>query len=363
MKFFFVVTLLIYLTQSAWARGLEFYFFVNGDNDLITVESDGTVRHQGEKTFLDLVQVGKGLSLKDPLISFHIYYDPIADSSLVKDTSSKMITISHGDLSHEVLFSESSSTDPEILKQLITRRDREDSKRILTFWGHGNGPFAIDSFDYSQPQKKFSVLEFSPLLEEDPFDLIIFDNCSMAYLEVLAHFKHSTSFIMASQFKVPIQGLDYSSLKSLSSETSIQTLYEELMKETMRNQRKVGVFAPFKLYQLEFLDSFIEEFNLVFNQVDWTKSDWHRSLRTRDALDISSWGPSDLRAMAFVIQKQGLVATHKLLENYKKLSYRGYGSLNFFLPENWNDLSSYKQEFFSQTKTANQIANWQLINQ
>src|SRR5690606_15083479 len=83
---------------------------------------------------------------------------------------------------------ETDSGDPRWVRELLSVRADSGSggtARVMVFWSHGLGWRPVEDFDHSEPGRSFDYASFSEALSGEWLDLVIFDACSMAYLEVL----------------------------------------------------------------------------------------------------------------------------------------------------------------------------------
>jgi hypothetical protein len=248
--------------------------------------------------------------------------------------------------------------------------------RVLSIWGHGEGWRTVENHDFSHGSS-VNYLDWAPLLKDARLDLVIFDTCSMATLETLNAYAGVVPAVLATQFEMPIEGIDYSGLASFSGETAVE-LSRGLRADTLRSQRATsGWYAPLVLYRLEGFEEFRSIFNRILSE-SWAAMGAPADLPSRarpsccgapgvdDAVDLRAYSHRVVERLdgAPTAKKwpaeQARLWKEELLEAYTRLlSDRGYGSLQFFLPE---IVTEDLKQPASKAWTGN-LSNWDLVRE
>lgn len=245
------------------AQKTEFYFFINADNDLVTIDADGNAVHQGEILFKTLQSAG--LTTKENT-ALHVFIDPNSMVSGKGFDSSKTLRCALGTCAEEVFnASETDLTDTSILDQFLSKSffDAAESKKILVFWGHGDSWRKLKSFDFSSPEKKFSTIQYAGTIQSHGIDLLIFDACSMASLEIATVFKNSVKFLAASPYELPVEGLNWNGFSQALSKIEAGEL-DESFEMKLFEEVVMATKLPLLLLDLSKFDAFISEMNAVF---------------------------------------------------------------------------------------------------
>ncbi|OFZ54246.1 MAG: hypothetical protein A2428_08345 [Bdellovibrionales bacterium RIFOXYC1_FULL_54_43] len=335
--------------ETEKASRVEFFVYLNGDNDLIQVDKAGRVFNQADREF----ELWSSIAERSPKgTEFHLYYDGNAalDGNLFRGTL--MRRYRDQVLLEESIFSETDSADPKWLEELLSKGS-SSSLKILVLWGHGNGWRSVPTYDFSEPEKDFSYVSLAERLKPYKLDLVVFDACALAYMEVLTAYKDVTSAMIATQFQMPVEGIRYHGLpatlektlsgvgsEALNKRELIRELYQVFKRDTDQSQRESGLRAPIVLYELEALEGFRLMFNeaVHFFRATVTDLDAWRSVaensypRTRGAV-LDHTDVADVRAFAARLSRDFGFDTQALLTSYRALSYQGYGSIQFYLPE------------------------------
>ena len=118
---------------------------------------------------------------------------------------------SSGALSEGLQYAESYSTE----------NDLASANRYLIFWNHGGGYEGFGANELLDTWMSVEDLQ-DGLAVSKPYDIIIFDACLMASLEVADALQPYAEFLLASEENVPGDGLNYAGIgKALSSDPSM----------------------------------------------------------------------------------------------------------------------------------------------
>ncbi len=321
MKF---LLLSLFFSLNLFSENVDYYLYINADNDLIDIRPDGSIYHLSHKILKDF----KNAKRKSSKIGLHIYHDSLKSETTFQSICNDSFISSTQD--------ETYSLDPVYVNELTQRTCFfENSKKVLILWGHG-ASWTKGQFDLSHPEKQESFDRFLSQIHGS-FDLIIFDACSMLSYETLDILKEKTSFIIASQFNLPGSGIIYSQfLKNNEGLSSIQHFYEEIQKTTMKNNKKVNVFAPLVLIDLKKfevfknnLNEFIYSFNLDERDlIDLLNKALISEFRTADD------NAMDLRKIIYLYSQKypnEKKQIDKLIQSLNEILYQKYGSLSISL--------------------------------
>jgi hypothetical protein len=360
--------------------GAELYFYVNGDNDLLATDASVS---QGERVFESLSRLAGEAG---PGTAFHLYYDSNAAIPGNRIRTTLFRRYRNGALVSEESLEETDSTDPRWVRKLLSERYLSGAGpgtfRALFFWSHGDGWRDLDSYDFSAPASRFNYLDLAAELGGSDLDLVVFDACRMAYLETLAAYRPVTRYLIASQFPLPVEGIAYGALGPALAELRAnpadraawaRLLEQRLNEATLESQKDKGVFAPIALYDLGGLEGFLRVLNPILEDLSSRlgAQDWstlvNRSRPPRGGLWAGDEEAVDARALAHRIDVAKLAPEGVgagLVRAYGMLAPGGYGSVQFFLPEELGRIpdSSLRDELLIQSRKpwTEGLAGWRL---
>ncbi len=365
-------------TEGALGRPIEIYAFINGDNDLISQGggSQGVVfSHELEA---EVAKMGRGAKLT-------MYLDP--NSLLAKEGESKdsMLTVHQGgELISAENLDETNSSDPATFQKLIAAIKPDPSVyRILILWGHGEGWRRVESFDFSHSQTSFSYQDIASLLPENSLDLVVFDACKMATLETLNAWAKVTRHVIATQMKLPVEGIRYDGLSEVLLSTNSGTelaqptavsiqLYEKLKKNTLDFHKTKGIFAPTVLYATSGVASLnaalAPALEAMKSKLNATLSLNDIALSSKPSFMLGLAGAKvptvDLRGLVNSLDKKAQISGQAILESFKNLSPMAYGSLSLYFPETTaTGLQDEAEVQYSKARSWTQgLANWNLVH-
>ncbi|MBS1961765.1 MAG: hypothetical protein JST04_06085 [Bdellovibrionales bacterium] len=244
------------LPAESGPEPVEFYFYLNGDSDILGARPDGEIDHQAEIVYDELrallpaanfgvhAYLDRGISLRggDPIDSET--YDRCADAPA------------------EIrALGETDSADPRYLRELLAKRCYPAAKRFVALWSHGDGYRVQNDYDFDPSDRGFHV---STLLREIPdgfAEAVLFDSCAMASLEVASLLEGKAKWMLASQFELPNVGIRYGGLPALlgkSRETG--AILSLLRADSERAFAETGATAPLVLLDLAKLPAVSEAF-------------------------------------------------------------------------------------------------------
>ena len=357
---FALVAFLAGIMAFAQEPNTEIFVYLQSDNDLIRVDENGAIISQGEIAFA----VWQRIARSTPSTAFHLYYDP---NSVGEDT--RILRFKSGALIEELRLNETDSSDPRWVEVLLSGNFASDSRRIFVYFGHGEGWRDLLSYDFSAPGSKFNYLNTATILGRHHVDMVIFDACSMAYLETLAAFSDHVQYVVATQFELPIEGIEFTGLeKVLSAPTSDDNaffvgLYRQIRQDTQDAQKISGLKAPLVLFRLGNFNAFLARFNAWIEAFsDARSSEIELLLRVahpalRGALQSDSQAVDLRRALKFSADNR-TPAFDTVLSSFETLLDEGFGSLQFFMPD-----SRTKDESgaIAETRWMRRLGNWSLV--
>jgi hypothetical protein len=352
-------TLPSHAKTSTSEKKIELYVYINADNDIIGIDEEDQAFHYGTRFFESLNAL---LPTLPPHVGIHVYYDPSREitgatsSQLIRKCGSQVVSITR--------LGETASSDPKYLSDLTNENcfseNIQDTQKILILWGHGQSWMPITAFDYSEPSVAQSWLGLIQPLKTK-FDLLIYDSCMMGSLEVAIASVGKAKNIIASQFELPPEGIDYRSLKTLISENpTIDDWIKTLKADTEIRLKSRGFFAPLIGLNTDFilntdskLDRLIHETNALVAAILTDEK-----LKSK-LVQLSSILPDrdqrDLRAMIQVAKNQTNEKTLQLgLELEKTLLTlldQNSGSLSFTLPGRPDVMNDFEREPYFQVQT------------
>lgn len=102
-------------------------------------------------------------------------------------------------------------------------RNCDATKRALIVWDHGTAwndtdPYSIKGISYDDTNRDFlTINELKEALKNTHWDVLGFDACLMASVEVMYELKDVADFFLAAPGEIPSSGWDYSFLKEISN--------------------------------------------------------------------------------------------------------------------------------------------------
>ncbi len=249
MKQVFIFAFYVLFSLPAFANEkVELYVLINADNDLITLDENEKMIHQGEIAFNQYLNIAK--SFGENLV-LHIFIDPNSLVSGPGFEKSRLVHCSNHECKEEMNIEiETDLTQAAPYQRLLSFRNFAEAKRVFIYWGHGNGLIPIPAFDYSEMKKSMSLAELAPILKPYSIDVLIFDACSMASLAVAKAFRESAAYIVASFFELPVEGLQTQAMLNMlviiTDDQSIEkSIFKTIAQETSSKYREIGY--PFEL--------------------------------------------------------------------------------------------------------------------
>ncbi len=337
----------------------ELYVYINADNDIIGIDENDQAFHYGNHFFDFLTGIANSFSEN---IGLHIYFDPSRE--IMGATSSQIIEFCGKSAPVIERLGETDSTDANYFTKLTRQScfSNDPFKKVLILWGHGNSWKPINAFDFSSPDISQS---FVGLIKSDTnqFDLIIYDNCMMGSIEVAMSTTSHAKAMIASQFALPPEGIEYKSLLTLlNSNASIETWMQTLMNDTGERTRTQGAFAPLIGVYLSQLIPLVQEFNAS------TSILLNDKLMIRKLAELSRLPEEtarDMRALSYILKSenttnaQGVALESELL----KVLAQSSGSLSFSLPSNPQFLADNEKNQYLDSKSEEfaQLSSFQWV--
>lgn len=305
-------------------RRVEVYLYLNGDNDLIDINSRGEVYHQSQKMYA-LLKKWQGEK-----IATHIYWDRVEGPTLFEKNCPQSQDTRE-------LNIETDSMDPIYLTQLIEQNCFEDSEKILIFWGHGSSwtPIGFDS----SSNREGTWLDLLPAFDglDHQFVGTIFDACSSMGLLTLNAFGEFSQYLVGSQFDLPAEGIQYPrDPKYLLS--GWDTFYEKTYELTKRRQIRKGQFAPIISVDTRYQEKLFQEFNKFYDLLimqEYTLAPpwiWNQQSSDEDAVKMREaihWTRTLPHADPDLMEQ-----ADRLEEALEALLFGGKGNINFYLGKN-----------------------------
>ncbi len=345
-------------------QNTELYVFINADNDIIGIDDEDQAFHHGTRFFESLTAILPSLPAH---VGVHIYYDP--SRTITGATSSQLVRRCGTDATQTTRLGETSSSDPKFLVDLTEstcfpesqegQNQKIQTQKILILWGHGQSWTPITAFDFSEPNVAQSWLGLIQPIQTK-FDLLIYDSCMMGSLEVAIGSIGKAKNILASQFELPPEGIDYRNLKSLLNvHASTATWIKTLKTDTETRLKSRGFFAPLLGLNTDFTLGTDSPFDRLISESNTLTS----VIVTDDKLKIklgqlSSILPDnnqrDLRAMIQVAKNQTDEKTIALGISLEKtllsLLDQNSGSLSFTLPARPDVMNPFEREPYLQVQ-------------
>ncbi len=320
------------------ATPVEFYFYINSDNDILGIRENGPeagrAENQGELLFESLL---RDTGLLPAGVGVHVYLDRGAEIRKGDEVSSE--TFSHCSGSAVAWpaekLGETDSRDPIHLRRLLARSCAKDSKKFVILWSHGEGFRVQKDFDYhpgittSAIGPAFHISRLITAIPDGFAEAVLFDSCSMASLEIATLVAPKARYLLSSQFLLPNDGLQYAGAwKLLAKNRETRTLLREIRMESETRFREIGIMAPLVIVELEKLP----ELEIAF------RSAMEAGL-PKDSTQYAEFRESVLRGekdgdVLFLLQKHG---TRNALAAALD---QGRGSLHFALPSAWPETTS-----------------------
>ena len=167
-----------------------------------------------------VVQTGGSLSWKDPEV----------DASSVDQ-----YRIEDGSLEKIASLGDRNMGEAETLGALLDLADESDaSHKVLLFWGHGS-PYGICP-DSRFQDDMLTYSELASAMGTRYFDLIIFNACYTASVDLMCFLADSAAYAIASEEVLPSLGYDYAAMLSLFDESEGKTM-EEIGRQIVEDAR------------------------------------------------------------------------------------------------------------------------------
>lgn len=309
---------------------VEFYFYVNSDQDILGTARDGTIENQGEILADELESLT--VSSRTAGLGIHIYLDRGLPLHAGDPVDSEAFDSCTGGAPTRVPHPETNSRDPENLKKLLAKSCYSNAKRFVIFWSHGNGFRTQKDFDYDPTAGTFHISSLISAIPDGFAEGVLFDSCSMASLEIASLLTKKAHYLLSSQFELPNEGLNYGGLITLVKTTrdSVEIL-KEIQTASEKEFHTLEINAPLIIVDLTRVDSVVAAFREA-----WTLTDSERESDYSHFRDSVVRGAGDGDVL-FLIER---AKSPELRNTLKAALLSGRGSLSFALPARGNALDS-----------------------
>lgn len=156
----------------------------------------------------------------------------------------------------------------------------EDTKKILMFWGHGS-QYGICS-DEKYSNNYLSYKDLSEGLQDNFFDLIIFNSCYSSNLDLLAYISDKAHYAIASEAAFPSLGFDYTKIISRLDNNKMNDMidigqgiiddcFSKYNKSSLKDQLTLSLINLNELSDyLDTINSYV--YSIYFDSINWIKS-------------------------------------------------------------------------------------------
>ena len=239
-------------SPSAELAPVEFYFYINTDNDIMGIRDDGSVDHQGEIIFDQLnALLASPEAEKIANFGVHFYMDRGTAMNAGAPTSSETLDSCSGQAPKSMQLGETNSADSSNLTALLAQECYPVAKRFVVIWSHGDGFRVQHDFDYTPDVKDFHISQLLSAIPDGFAEAVIFDSCFMASVEVASLLKGKSNWMVASQFELPNAGIQYTGLATvLSSSRDTVSILGQLRTDSEKKFDEINIQAPLVLIDL-----------------------------------------------------------------------------------------------------------------
>lgn len=351
---------------------LEFYFYINSDNDIFGSSESGEVENQGELLAQSLRKLALSLNQRAETknIGIHYYLDrglKLRDS----DTEASEIYRYCSSEGNEAVTSlgETDSRDPKYIQDLLRVSCVQGSKKVVVLWGHGKGYRAQSDVDYKLPagtsaeSKTFHIETLLNAIPPTFAEAVFFDSCSMASIEISSLLIGKSRFMMASQFVMPNEGLQYDDLSMLLGQTrDVESLMRSIREKSEAKFREMRMSAPLVIVDLTKIQTVLDSFHSVWESTRANRNSNYSTLRRKvrrgddgDLLFLAQYG---FKEPGVEPKESGEILLKKLRESLES----GRGSLSFGLSDTLSKDAEFEKIFLDHsklfTRLSEKLPNW-----
>ena len=162
------------------------------------------------------------------------------------------------------------------------QKEYKSEQNMLVLWDHGGGSAKGVCFDENYSFDALSLTElkeaFDAVKLNRKFDLITFDACLMATIEVVSVIKEYADYMIASEEIIPGGGMDYKAIcEAFFSESQSEEIGKKICDAFMDKCEKTGknIYSTLSLIDLSKAEALVEQFNTCaayMNRMSETKN-------------------------------------------------------------------------------------------
>lgn len=319
---------------------VELYLYIDSDNDIFGKDAADQVENQGEVLATNLKAITKTIAADPKLAStFAIHYYLDRGKKLREgDLESSELFHFCGVAGKEEITSlgETDSRDPKYLKNLLSKSCYPNSKKHVIIWSHGAGYRTQKDFDYhptdSDTPDTSPSFHISSLIQAIPdhfAESLLFDSCFMATLEIATLAESKAKTLVASQFELPNEGYQYTTLTTLF-QTTTETIdfVREIRKVSEAKFRELGISAPIAILDLTKLKPIRDALATVWTTLEKVRKNNYAEFRRR----IRRGKDGDLLFLGQATFGQSETIATDFLNKLRDALESQRGSLSFALP-------------------------------
>ncbi len=310
---------------------VEFYYYINSDQDILGTAPDGSIENQGEILAAQLETLA--VNARTTNFGIHVYLDrglALHDGDRV---DSEQFDVCDGKAVHESL-PETDSRDPANLTAILKKSCFKNAKRFVVIWSHGNGFRTQKDYDYDPTAGLFHISTLLNAIPPGFAEAVLFDSCAMASLEIASLLPARAKYLLSSQFELPNEGLQYGNLPATLEKTrDTVEILKSIRAESEKLFKEMEIRAPLIILGLAKVEALTAAF----------RGAWKSTLKLRTK-DYGLFRGSILRGdkdgdliYLFGKVKAGTPADRKLADGFnltlKAALVDGRGSLSFAIAE------------------------------
>lgn len=178
--------------------------------------------------------------------------------------------------------------DASVLKEFLALAEKtEADRKVLLFWGHGS-PYGICP-DQLHGNDMLTYGELSDALSENLFDLIVFNACYTANLDLMTYICRSADYAIASEEVLPSIGFDYSAMLALLNDNGgadIADIGKRIIDDTLLSYGNSTLkdSLTLSLIDLRAVARYRADFSSVFNEWLYQTNDLLRSVAKTNSI-------------------------------------------------------------------------------
>lgn len=220
MKFFLIITFLLFCSNLIAANKRNVLIFMAADNDLEEYALNNLNEIEGTFPTNSIEQIVVQTHLKS-----HSFNTNLTKNSAIVEKQSPLINPN------------------EQLNEFLIKNIKKNQENVLILWGHGQGPRKKNStknfgglFTSSVNYPPLSTEELGTILNGKNISMLIFDMCLMQNLQVITDLKNSVEIIIASAQIQNLIGLPYEKiLNAFDKEKNLEQVAKEIVFHTSNN--------------------------------------------------------------------------------------------------------------------------------